>query len=517
MKTKNHSKYMLNYAICLLIALSFNIKSFGQVPNAIPYQGVARDASGAIMPLQSINLEYIIHDGTAAGIVVFSETHNVTTTSLGLFNLNIGEGTPGTGALATIDWGHGAKFIEVVLDGTSMGTTQLNSVPYALYARSSGGDFVDLTTDQTIAGTKTFNEEAIINGVRVGKGGGSLVNNTAMGKAALIVNTTGDYNAAYGPDALTANTVGNYNSAYGMWSLSENVNGSDNSAYGVQSLKFNIDGSTNSAFGVGALYTNISGNQNTAIGYGAGQAFTGDSNTALGAGSGTPYNLNLTNTTTVGAFTQATSSNSLILVYNANVGIGTSAPVAKLDVIGNVKITDGTEGAGKVLTSDATGVASWQDANSGGVTSAEINVLIDRIDALEARVAALEPEPFSGSVGDIYQGGIVFWIDPQDNTHGLVCAETDGSSSFNWNEATAYCANYSVSIGDATYDDWFLPTIEQLNLMYTNLHLQGLGNFISAQGVSGYWSSSDEVYNGLYVSILSFDFGSIFDLSLIHI
>ncbi len=42
-----------------------------------------------------------------------------------------------------------------------------------------------------------------------------------------------------------------------------------------------------------------------------------------------------------------------------NVGIGTTSPAAKLDVIGSVKITDGTEGANKILTSDANGLATW--------------------------------------------------------------------------------------------------------------------------------------------------------------
>ena len=50
----------------------------------------------------------------------------------------------------------------------------------------------------------------------------------------------------------------------------------------------------------------------------------------------------------------------------AAMGIGTSSPVAKLDIIGNVKITDGTQGSGKILTSDANGLASWQTPGSGG-------------------------------------------------------------------------------------------------------------------------------------------------------
>lgn len=51
---------------------------------------------------------------------------------------------------------------------------------------------------------------------------------------------------------------------------------------------------------------------------------------------------------------------SLFLHDNGNVGIGTGAPLAKLDVAGNIKIADGTQGAGKVLTSDASGLASWK-------------------------------------------------------------------------------------------------------------------------------------------------------------
>jgi len=54
----------------------------------------------------------------------------------------------------------------------------------------------------------------------------------------------------------------------------------------------------------------------------------------------------------------------MIITGSGNIGIGTNMPAAKLDVAGTVKIADGTQGAGKVLTSDANGVASWQ-ASSG--------------------------------------------------------------------------------------------------------------------------------------------------------
>jgi len=64
------------------------------------------------------------------------------------------------------------------------------------------------------------------------------------------------------------------------------------------------------------------------------------------------------------AFTMKGSDNSRDLIMslrgNGNVGIGTSTPSEKLDVQGSVKIVDGTQGNGKVLTSDAAGKASWQ-------------------------------------------------------------------------------------------------------------------------------------------------------------
>jgi hypothetical protein len=63
----------------------------------------------------------------------------------------------------------------------------------------------------------------------------------------------------------------------------------------------------------------------------------------------------------------------MTLGTNGNFGIGISAPSATLDVEGTFQLLDGTQGAGKVLTSDATGNASWQDASvAPGTTAGEM-------------------------------------------------------------------------------------------------------------------------------------------------
>jgi hypothetical protein len=61
-----------------------------------------------------------------------------------------------------------------------------------------------------------------------------------------------------------------------------------------------------------------------------------------------------------------TNTGNVALATTGNVGIGTIGPTAKLEVAGQVKITGGSPGTGKVLTSDGTGLASWQSAGSSG-------------------------------------------------------------------------------------------------------------------------------------------------------
>ena len=76
----------------LLTLISFNSNS--QVPQFVPYQAVARNSSGNLIQSQTIALRFTIHSGAAAGTIVYQETQSATTSSLGLFSVNIGQGIP---------------------------------------------------------------------------------------------------------------------------------------------------------------------------------------------------------------------------------------------------------------------------------------------------------------------------------------------------------------------------------------------------------------------------------------
>jgi hypothetical protein len=118
--------------------------------DGINYQGAATDANGDELTNQSISIRASVLSTSANGNLEWEETHSTTTDQFGLFNVVIGQGTNTTnGATATfdeMDWGSANHFIKIEMDATGgtnyamIGTTQMMSVPYALYAKSAGID-----------------------------------------------------------------------------------------------------------------------------------------------------------------------------------------------------------------------------------------------------------------------------------------------------------------------------------------------------------------------------------------
>jgi hypothetical protein len=128
--------------LSIFLTVGFTLKA--QAPQGFNYQAVARNNSGVAVTNQSIGLKINLRQGTATGTIEYSETHTVTSSSIGLLNLVVGEGTVVSGTFNAIDWSAGPYFIEISMDiagGNSyvlMGTQQLMSVPYALYAANGG-------------------------------------------------------------------------------------------------------------------------------------------------------------------------------------------------------------------------------------------------------------------------------------------------------------------------------------------------------------------------------------------
>lgn len=135
--------------------------SLAQAPQAMNYQAVARTANGSIIPAQNISVRFSVLDASVNGNVLYQETHQATTNNYGLFTLAIGKGSPINGTFSQVDWASGTdKFlkVEIAPDGTSnyqlQGTTQLLSVPYALYSEKTrlvAGNAISITNGNTVA------------------------------------------------------------------------------------------------------------------------------------------------------------------------------------------------------------------------------------------------------------------------------------------------------------------------------------------------------------------------------
>ena len=112
----------------------------------------------------------------------------------------------------------------------------------------------------------TVTNDASISGLTVGKGGGAISTNTAVGASALLATSTDGNNTGLGYQALTANTSGYANTGVGQGSLLTNTSGYSNTAVGKESLKLNTTGSSNTALGRESLYSNTTASNNTAVG-----------------------------------------------------------------------------------------------------------------------------------------------------------------------------------------------------------------------------------------------------------
>ena len=380
-------------------------------PNAFNYSAVARDASGDPIATSTIGIQITILKTSPTGASQYSENHFVNTDAFGLFNLVIGAGAVQSGSMATIDWSNDTYYLKVGMDaagGTNfltMGTTQLLSVPYALYAKSAGslsGSSGITITSISSAGDTLY----LSNGQTFVAGGNS------GGTGNLVLPT------------ITTNAVS------GITSNSATFGGTISNANGNQIMERGIVYATSSN-------PTLASNK-IVMGNGVG-AF--ETITDLGV-----YYAHLLNANTTYYVRAYAVTENNISAFGNEVSF-TTLPVGQTGPGGGLVFFDkgNTNGGWQYLesaTSDQSTGITW------------------------------------GCSGTSIPGTQLTVGSGEANTSLIVsgCNEV----SF----AAQLCND--LTLGGQS--DWFLPSNDELVLMYRNLHLNGLGNF----SLFNYWSSSED-------------------------
>ena len=150
---------MKRLVLLSFLSLIINL-GFSQSPEGFTYQSILRDSNGDVVPLQNVDIRFSILQGSSSGPSIYTEIHTTFTNDYCLINLFIGQGTT-TDDLSLIIWNNGPyfAFVEADPDGSGyqvVSTTQMMSVPFALYAKYG--------EDADIDPTNEYNTGAVLNG-----------------------------------------------------------------------------------------------------------------------------------------------------------------------------------------------------------------------------------------------------------------------------------------------------------------------------------------------------------------
>jgi hypothetical protein len=233
-----------------------------QAPQEFSFQGVAKNAGGQIIANTQIAIRLTVHETLPLGANLYQETHTPTTSPGGVFTIFVGAGYPVNGVFEDINWASGVYFLQVEIDPaggtnyTSLGATQLVSVPYALHATQSD---------------KWKNDDAVVQKGELKEGGG--LGDVGIGSRLIWYPRKAAFRAGYiFDDAWNDNMIGSYSTAFGSNTQASSqgslAGGHASKASGAFSfaMGFNSQASGQESFAIGDD-SRANGNASIAMGY----------------------------------------------------------------------------------------------------------------------------------------------------------------------------------------------------------------------------------------------------------
>ncbi len=514
-------KILSKSAVLLLLILNFAFMAFGQSPAMFKYQAVLRDASGTVMANQAVSVDVSILQSDLS-TSVFDETHAVTTTEQGVINLNIGSVTPMVG----INWGAGEYFLRLSVNGTEMGTSQLLSVPYALYAQTAG-----ITADlMKISYTLDYD----------------CNNLNADGNIDVTV-TGGTPPYQYEWDGGDYQRL-SYEEDYILMYIQDETN----------DILLQVTDATGYSVSKHILFAPLHYHgANLIFPSGVGSS-DGSINILVSAGR-RPLTYEWSNGATTEDLVNVPAGDYTVIIRDAN-GCEKTATIQLYTYL-NVSQTEfnlGYEESYFTFSAESNDMSGlrytetedwiyydWSDGvfgqirtyratenTTGVVRTGYITVSSPGVPDVVVTVTQ-EAAPAPLAIGDLAHGGIVFYIfQPGDagyvegEKHGFVCAENDQSSEAYWDcsftilgtstDINTGAANTNTIVNNGSmvhaplicynldlngYTDWYLPSKDELNLIYVNLKTQNIGNlsnalYTSSSEYSDYGAWSQDFSNG---------------------
>jgi len=337
----------------LTIFLSFAL-AFAQAPQGIKYQAVARNASGELIKTQTISVQLTLAQGQETGEKQYSEIHKVSTNEFGLFNVIVGKGAVESGAFEEVAWSSGEIWLQVGVDmkGGSdfefMGSSQLLSVPYALYAEKAGNVNANNSLTSNYKVTDHCACDINLSSLTLSYSGSNNVTVNAYRKQNQheLISTTIGVNSG---DLVVVDASGVYDGKLKPSTFID-INGADEIEFETD-CNADLLGLTFGNFTVIAV-SDKNGSVCTICDKGFHWSSFGN------AAEEACNKLGTTNATDLSIITNNTER--VRIKSGGNVGVGTDAPTEKLDVDGTIRMRDGAT-LGHIAISGPNGEVIWTD------------------------------------------------------------------------------------------------------------------------------------------------------------